>query len=110
MNETSISNVVIGNGVEYVHSILFEKEKRIKEAEGHAQAIEKEGIAKANAIKYIKEAAADEAVLAMQSMEAMKEVAQGQSNTLIIPSDLSSVAGLAATLKTVTDNTKEKRG
>ena len=77
-----------------------EKEKRIQEAEGLAQAIEREGQAKAEAIRMIKDAGADEAVLTMKSLEALERAANGRSNTVIIPSEVQGIAGLATTLKT----------
>ena len=77
-----------------------EKEKRIQEAEGMAQAIEREGQAKAEAIRMIKDAGADEAVLTMKSLEALERAANGRSNTVIIPSEVQGIAGLATTLKT----------
>ena len=81
-----------------------EKEKRIQEAEGLAQAIEREGQAKAEAIRAIKEAQADQAILTMKSLEALEKAANGRSNTVIIPADMQAVAGLAASLKAVTES------
>ena len=82
-----------------------EKEKRIKEAEGKAAAIEREGKAKADAIRIMKEAGADEAVLTMKALEALETAANGQSNTIIIPSEVQSLAGLVGTMKKISDNT-----
>lgn len=65
-----------------------------------AQAIEREGQAKAEAIRMIKDAGADEAVLTMKSLEALERAANGRSNTVIIPSEVQGIAGLATTLKT----------
>ena len=79
-----------------------EKEKRIREAEGRAAAIEREGEAKARAITLVKEAGADEAVLTMKSLEALVEAANGQSNTIIIPSEIQGIAGLVGAIKSVT--------
>ncbi|MBQ4361478.1 MAG: paraslipin [Lachnospiraceae bacterium] len=85
-----------------------EKEKRIQEAEGLAKAIEREGQAKAEAIRAIKEAEADQAVLTMKSLEALEKAANGRSNTVIIPSDMQGIAGLAASLKACTDQSGKK--
>ncbi len=71
-----------------------EKEKRIREAEGEAEAIMKVQNAKAEGLRMIKEAQADQAVLTLQSFEALEKVADGQSTKIIIPSELQNVAGL----------------
>lgn len=78
-----------------------EKERRIREAEGRAEAIKQVQKATAEGLMYIKEAAADEAVLQLKSLEALKDVANGQSTKIIIPSDLQGIAGLATTFKEV---------
>ena len=89
-----------------------EKEKRIKEEEGQAEALRKvkeaeaEGIrlvkeAEATGIRMVKEAGADEAVLKLQSLEAFKAAASGPANKIIIPSEIQSIAGLAASVKEV---------
>ena len=49
----------------------------------------------------VREAGADNAVLTLQSFEALKEVSKGQATKLIIPSDIQGIAGLAASLKEV---------
>ncbi len=90
-----------GNKEAVVLTAEAEKEKRIREAEGKARAIEAEGEAKAAAIRMLKEAGADEAVLTMRSLEALAAAAQGQSNTIIIPSDLANIAGLTSAIKAV---------
>ncbi len=78
-----------------------EKEKRIREAEGQAEAIRTVQLATAEGIKFIKEAAADEAVLQIKSLEAFEKAANGQATKIIIPSDLQGIAGLATTFKEV---------
>jgi regulator of protease activity HflC (stomatin/prohibitin superfamily) len=75
------------------------KESQIREAEGEAEAILKVQQAKADGIEMIKKAGADQAVLMIQSFEALVKVADGQSTKLIIPSELAGVANLVATLK-----------
>ena len=47
----------------------------------------------------IREAGADESVLKIKSLEAFKEAANGQATKIIIPSEIQSVAGLAAGIK-----------
>ena len=89
-----------------------EKEKRIKEAEGRAEAIrvtkqaEAEGIrmvkeAESAGIRMVKDAGADEAVIKLESLEAFKAAANGAANKIIIPSEIQSLAGLAASAKEV---------
>ena len=89
-----------------------EKEKRIKEAEGRAEAIrvtkqaEAEGIrmvkeAEASGIRMVKDAGADEAVIKLESLEAFKAAANGAANKIIIPSEIQSLAGLAASAKEI---------
>ena len=89
-----------------------EKEKSIKEAQGRAEAIrtikeaEAAGIrmvkeAEASGIRVVKEAGADEAVIRLQSLEAFKAAANGAANKIIIPSEIQSLAGLAASAKEI---------
>ena len=78
-----------------------EKERQIREAEGEAEAIRNVQQATADGIRMIREAGADQAVLTLQSFEALKEVANGQATKLIIPSDMQGLAGIAASLKEI---------
>ncbi|NPD31307.1 paraslipin [Eggerthellaceae bacterium zg-1084] len=78
-----------------------ERERQIREAEGEAEAIMNVQRATAEGIRMVREAGADNAVLTLQSFEALKEVAQGRATKLIIPSDIQGIAGLAASLKEV---------
>ena len=71
----------------------------IREAEGEAEAILKVQQAHADGIKMLKEAGADEAVLKIKSLEAFEKVADGKANTILLPSELSGIASLAATWK-----------
>ncbi len=81
-----------------------ERERQIREAEGEAAAIRNVQQATADGIRMIREAGADNAVLTLQSFEALKSVANGQATKLIIPSDIQGLAGLASALKeTVTE-------
>ena len=76
-----------------------EKEKMIREAEGEAEAILKVQQANADGIKMLKEAGADEAVLKIKSLEAFEKAADGKATKIIIPSEIQSMAGLAASVK-----------
>ncbi len=80
------------------------KEAKIRESEGEAQAILKVQTALADGIEKLNAANPTKEVLTLKSFEALKDVADGQATKLIIPSEIQSLAGLAATLKeTVND-------
>ncbi len=86
-----------------------EKEKRIREAEGQAAAILKIQQANADGLRFLKDAEADQSVLALKSFETLSKVADGHATKIIIPSELQNIAG---TIKAVTevakDSTEEK--
>ena len=75
------------------------KEAQIKEAEGEAEALLKLKNAEAEGIRIIKEASPDQKIIAMKSLETLKEVANGQSTKIIVPSDLQNIATLGTTVK-----------
>ena len=76
-----------------------QKEAAIKKAEGEAAAIKTVQEAKAAGIRMVKEAGADDALIRLRRLEALEKVADGQSTKLILPSDLSTLAGIVSTLK-----------
>jgi len=78
-----------------------EKERQILDAQGEAEAIRNVQMATADGIRAIREAGADQAVLTLQSFEALKEVSRGQATKLIIPSDMQGLAGMASALKEI---------
>lgn len=85
------------------------REAKIREAEGEAEAILQIQKAVADGIKLINEAAPSEQVIALKSLEALKDLADGKANKLIIPSDIQGLATIASTLKTViADETPKK--
>jgi len=75
------------------------REAHIREADGEALAIIKLNQAKAEGIKLIKEAGADDAVLKLKSFEALVDVANGQSTKLIIPSELQNLTTVGSVIK-----------
>ena len=77
------------------------KERRIREAQGEAEAILALQKAEAQGLVFLKQAEVDKSVLTLKSLEAMKEVANGQSTKIIIPSELQNLGGLVATAKEV---------
>ena len=85
-----------------------QKEKMIREAEGQAEALLKVQKANAAGLRFLKDAGADETVLALKSFEALTKVADGKATKIIIPSELQNVAGtLTALAETVKTEKKE---
>ena len=80
------------------------REQRIREAQGEAQAIMEVQKALADSIKLLNEAAPNDKVLALKSLEALQKVADGKATKLIIPSEIQNLTGLLAVAKeTVAD-------
>lgn len=77
------------------------REAKIREAEGEAQAILKVQEANAKAIELINSVNPGEGYLTIKKMEALENAADGQATTIIIPSEIQGVAGLAAGLKEI---------
>ncbi|MBQ9248373.1 MAG: SPFH/Band 7/PHB domain protein, partial [Ruminococcus sp.] len=75
------------------------KESKIREAEGEAQAILTVQQANADALRMLSEADPSRKVIELKSLEALAKVADGKATKLIIPSDMSKVASLAASVK-----------
>ena len=84
------------------------REAKIREAEGEAEAIIKIQEAVAEGIKLINEANPSQQVIAIKSLETLKELADGKANKLIIPSDIQGLATIASTLKTVAEDTDKE--
>jgi len=80
------------------------KEATIREAEGQAEAIRAVQKANAEGIAYIKQAAPDQAVLQIKSLEAFAKAADGKATKIIIPSEIQGMAGM---VKAVTEVVKE---
>ena len=80
------------------------KEATIREAEGRAQAIEAVQKATAEGIRYLNEAAPQQGVLTLKSLEAFEKAADGKATKIIIPSEIQGIAGLA---KAVAESVKE---
>lgn len=84
-----------------------EREARIRQAEGEAEAILKVQEATAEGIKKINEAAPSEKVIAIKGLEAFEKAADGKATKIIIPSEIQSLAGLAASLKALLSDEKD---
>ena len=83
------------------------KEATIRRAEGEAEAILKVQQANADGIKFLNEAAPDQAVLTLKSLEAFAKAADGKVTKLIIPSEISGIAGLASSLTEIVTKNSE---
>lgn len=82
-----------------------ERQKAILEAQGEAEALLTVRNAEARGLAMLREAGADSAVLTLKALEALVQVAQGQSTTLVVPTELASVAGTLSTLTQVVKTT-----
>ena len=75
------------------------KQSAIREAEGEAEAIIAVQTAIAEGIRKINEANPTQSYIAIKSLETMEKVSDGQATKIIIPSEIQSLAGLAASCK-----------
>ena len=83
------------------------KEATIRRAEGEAEAILKVQQANADGIKFLIDAAAEQAFLSLKSLEAFAKAADGKATKLIIPSEISGIAGLASSLTEIVTKNSE---
>ena len=84
------------------------KEAKIREAEGEAQAIMAVQKAYADALRMLSEANPSDKVISLKALEALQKVADGRATKLIIPSDMSSMASLATSVKELVTDNKEQ--
>lgn len=107
-----------GNKESRILNAEAEKQAAIKKAEAEAEAIrqvkqaEAEGIiklreAEAKGLELLKEANVDEKVLRLKALEALGKVADGKATKLIVPSELTSVASIATTIKEAIKENKD---
>ena len=96
--------MILGAEAEKQKQILLaeaEKESKIRQSEGEAEAILAIQRATAEGIRLINEAAPSDAFLKLKSYEAFEKAADGKATKIIIPSEIQSLAGLAASLREV---------
>lgn len=74
---------------------------KITEAEGEAEALLKVQKATAEGIRMLNEAAPSDAIIKIRSLDAFTKAADGKATKIIIPSEIQSLAGLAASVKEV---------
>ena len=80
------------------------REQSIKEAEGKAKAIEIVQLATAHGLKMLTDVGVSKAVIALKSLEAFEKVSDGKATKIIVPSEIQSVAALAASVKGLFDD------
>ena len=86
-----------------------EKEARIMAAEAEAQAIAQVQQATADALKLLNAANPNDQVIKLRALETMMKVADGQSTTIIIPSEIQGLAGLAASAKALLEDDRSAK-
>ena len=76
---------------------------KIKEAQGEAEALLTVQRALAESLTLLNEAAPTDAIIKLKGLEAFAKAADGKATKIIIPSDMQSLAGLAVSLRELTD-------
>ena len=77
------------------------KEQKIREAQGEAEAILTVQKANADALRMLNEAAPNDRVIQLKSLEAFGKAADGKATKIIIPSDFQAMAGTVTAIKEV---------
>ena len=80
------------------------KQARIMAAEAEAQSILKVQQAMADSMRLLNENAPNDQVIKLKALEALEKVADGKATKIIIPSEIQSLAGLAASAKMLVEN------
>ena len=80
------------------------KQAKIMAAEAEAQSILKVQQAMADSMRLLNENAPNDQVIKLKALEALQKVADGKATKLIIPSEIQSLAGLAASAKMLVEN------
>ena len=84
-----------------------ERQAAILKAEGEAQAILNVQQALADSIKMLNEANPNEQVIKIKALESFEKAADGQATKIIVPSEIQSLAGLAASFKGLLEDGKK---
>lgn len=84
-----------------------EKQAAILKAEGEAQAILNVQKALADSIKMLNEANPNDQVVKIKALESFEKAADGQATKIIVPSEIQSLAGLAASFKGLLEDEKK---
>ena len=75
------------------------KEQKIREAQGEAEAILTVQKANADALRMLNEAAPNDRVIQLKSLEAFAKAADGKATKIIIPSEIQNLAGSVTAVK-----------
>jgi regulator of protease activity HflC (stomatin/prohibitin superfamily) len=91
-----------------------EKESKIRRADGEAQAIKKVAEARADEVRMVYDAMMkahpDDKLVQLKSLEALKEIANGDANKVFIPFEATStLSSIGAMKDIITDNKKVKK-
>ena len=99
------SSVLVAEGEKEFAVLCAEatRQAKIKEAQGEAEALLTVQRALAESITLLNEAAPTEEVIKLKALEAFAKVADGKATKIIIPSDIQNLAGLAVSLRELTD-------
>lgn len=82
---------------------------QIAEAEGQVQAEKALYEAQAYGIKIVNEANPSNAYLTLKAYEALKNLAEGQSTKIIVPSNIQEIAGLVTSISEISKDKKEQK-
>ena len=82
------------------------KQAKIMAAEAEATSILKVQQAMADSLRMLNEAAPNDQVIKLKSLEAMQKIADGKATKIIIPSEIQGLAGLAASAKAFLEDDK----
>ena len=101
-----VSKVLIAEGEKQSTLLRADaaKQARIMAAEAEAQSILKVQQAMADSMRLLNENAPNDQVIKLKALEALQKVADGKATKLIIPSEIQSLAGLAASAKMLVEN------
>ncbi len=97
------SAILVAEGQKEAEILAAEakKEVQVREAEGKAEAILKVQQAVADGIKMINESNPSDATIALKSLEAYTQAADGKATKIIVPSNIQGIAGLATSIKEI---------
>ena len=84
-----------------------ERQAAVLRAEGEAEAIMKVQTALADSIKLLNNANPNDQVVKLKALESFEKAADGQATKIIVPSEIQSLAGLAASFKGLLEDEKK---
>ena len=87
-HQESVVKKAEGDAQAMVKAAEAQRDAEIAQAEGHAQAIRAIYEAEAEGLMKIKNVKVDRGVLSLKSLEALKDVANGQATKIIVPTEL----------------------